>query len=87
MQTTKLSSKGQVIIPKSVRAARGWEAGQALVVIDCADGVLLKPAAPFPETLIEEVGGCLRFKGEAKSLKDMEDAIRRGALEASRGDG
>lgn len=76
-----------MIIPKSVRAAQGWEAGQALVVIDCADGVLLKPADPFPETLIEEVGGCLRYKGEAKSLQDMEDAIRRGALEASRGDG
>ncbi len=86
MQTTKLSSKGQVIIPKSVRAAQGWEPGQALVVIDCKDGVLLKPAAAFPETLVEDVGGCLRYKGAAKTLKAMEDAIRRGALEALGGD-
>lgn len=87
MQTTKLSSKGQVIIPKSVRAAQGWEPGQALLVLDRADGVLLKPAACFPETRLEEVGGCLRYKGAAKSLQDMEDAIRRGVMEALRGNG
>jgi bifunctional DNA-binding transcriptional regulator/antitoxin component of YhaV-PrlF toxin-antitoxin module len=28
METTKLSSKGQVIIPKAMRAAHHWDAGQ-----------------------------------------------------------
>jgi AbrB family looped-hinge helix DNA binding protein len=34
MQTTKLSSKGQVIIPKILRSRYKWNTGQELSVID-----------------------------------------------------
>ncbi len=78
METTKLSSKGQVIIPKPVRTAHHWDAGQELVVIDLGDGVLLKAKTPFAVTSIEDVASCLRYSGKAKSLDEMEDAIRRG---------
>lgn len=78
MQTTKLSSKGQVIIPKPFRAAHHWEAGQELLVIDTGDGVLLKPKPAFPATQIEEVASCLGFSGEPKSLDEMDEAIRQG---------
>jgi len=47
MQTTKLSSKGQVIIPKALRSRYNWDAGQKLLVIDAGDGILLKPSEPF----------------------------------------
>lgn len=81
MSTTRMSSKGQVIIPKPVRAAHHWEAGQELVVIDVGDGVLLKPKTPFPSSDIESVASCLRFKGKARTLKEMELAIARGVRE------
>ena len=42
MTKTRLSSKGQVIIPAQVRAAHHWEAGQELTVVDAGDGILLK---------------------------------------------
>ena len=76
--TTKLSSKGQVIIPKPVRAAHHWEVGQELVVVDVEDGVLLKPKAPFPPSNIEDVAACLEFKGKTVSLDEMDRAIAQG---------
>jgi AbrB family looped-hinge helix DNA binding protein len=84
METTKLSSKGQVIIPKPFRTAHRWEPGQELVVIDTGDGVLLKPKTPFHETNIEDVASCLRYAGEPKTLNDMEQAIRQGVKERLR---
>jgi len=78
MNTTRLSSKGQVIIPKPLRTAHHWGAGQELVVEDAGDGILLKPRSPFDETDIADVASCLKYKGKPKSLDDMEAAIRRG---------
>ena len=77
MNITKLSSKGQVIIPKPLRAAHHWEAGQELVVINLADGILLKSKSPFPETSINDVASCLKYKGDAKTLDEMEEAIKK----------
>lgn len=34
MTTTRLSSKGQLVLPKSVRDARGWKDGTVFDVID-----------------------------------------------------
>ena len=81
MNTTKLSSKGQVIIPKPLRTAHHWEPGQELVVVDIGDGILLKPKTPFPETDIDAVASCLEFTGRDKSLDDMESAIAKGIKE------
>lgn len=80
---TKLSSKGQVIIPKPIRSSHHWEAGQKLLVIDTGDGVLLKPQSPFEETILDKVAGCLPYSGKAKSLEEMEEGIRKGAMESS----
>ena len=79
--TTTVSTKGQVILPKSIRQARHWEAGTRLVVEDGPEGVVLKAAPHFPETRPEQVFGCLSYKGEAKSIDEMEAGIM---AEASR---
>lgn len=78
METTKLSSKGQVIIPKGFRTAHHWEAGLELMVIDTGDGVLLRPKGMFEETTLDQVAGCLPVEGKAKSADDIEAAIRQG---------
>lgn len=85
METTKLSSKGQVIIPKPVRSARGWEVGQELMVVDMGDGVLLRPRHPFEATNIGDVASCLKFTGKPKSLGDMQAAIKKGVAESHNG--
>ncbi len=82
MDKTRLSSKGQIVIPKSVREAHGWEEGTELTVENTSEGVLLKSnsRSPFPKTTIDEVLGCANYKGPRRSLKDM----KRGIYEAMR---
>jgi len=77
--TTKLSSKGQVVIPKSVRKALKWKPGLRLEVIDTGTSIVLRPFKGIPETDISEVAGCLKYSGKAKTIADMEKAIRIGA--------
>lgn len=76
MPTTRISSKGQIVLPQSVREKRKWTAGTELIVEDTRDGVLLRPAKPFPPTKFEDVYGCLQYKGKPKSLEEMDEAIR-----------
>ena len=80
METTRLSSKGQVIIPKKLRDAHHWLAGQELIAIDTGDGILLKPKKPFRETKLGDVAGCLQYEGGAETVEQMGDAIRQGVL-------
>jgi len=61
METT-LSSKGQVVLPLSVRQNRKWEPGTRLIVEETEQGVLLRPAKPFPPTKFEDVFGCLQYR-------------------------
>ena len=79
MKTTKLSSKGQVILPSSVRAAHKWQPGLEFAVEDVGEGVLLRPLKPFKPTRMDEVIGCTGYKGPARTLEDMERAITTGA--------
>lgn len=79
MEVTHLSSQGDVAIPKALRDAHRWEAGQELVAINMGDGILLKPKQPFQETSLAEVAGCLKFQGIPKSLNDLEAAVQQGS--------
>ena len=78
MISTKLSSKGQIIIPKPMRTAHHWEAGQELLVIDTGDGIFLKAKSSFNETQIDDAAACLQYDGKAKSIDDMHAAIAQG---------
>ncbi len=77
MEKTRLSTKGQVILPKTLRDARSWRAGTEFTVEERDDGVLLRPAQLFPQTSLEEVVGCLKYKGKPVTLAEMDVAIAR----------
>jgi AbrB family looped-hinge helix DNA binding protein len=79
MEKTKLSSKGQVVLPSSVRAARKWKPGMELAVENRPEGVLLRPLKPFAETQLAEVVGSAGYRGPRRTLKEMESAILREA--------
>src|SRR5690349_18690412 len=75
METTRLSTKGQIILPKSIREKRGWRPGTSFMVEETKEGVLLRPAPLFPPKTIDEVFGCLRYTGKPASMADMDRAI------------
>ncbi len=72
---TRVSTKGQVILPKSIRQERRWDPGTRLIVEDTPDGVLLKEAPVFDPTRSDNVYGCLPSTGGPKTLDEMEASI------------
>jgi len=74
-RTITVSTKGQVILPKSIRKSRRSEAGTRLTVEDTADGVLLKPAPFFEPKRSEEVFGSLKVSGPPRTLEQMDAGI------------
>ena len=72
METTKLSSKGQVIIPKAIRSSYRWHAGLELVVTETADGILLKPKNCFQTTELADVTGIFKTRVSPKSDAEIE---------------
>jgi AbrB family looped-hinge helix DNA binding protein len=72
---TRVSSKGQVIIPKQVRERHGWAAGMELEVEDRGDAVVLRPARSFARTTIDEVRGCLKYTGPRVTIEQMDKAV------------
>jgi AbrB family looped-hinge helix DNA binding protein len=75
METTRLSSKGQIILPKSVRDAHRWQPGTQFVVEELPDGIILRVLNPFPPTRLEDVVGMLRYTAKPKTLAQMDEAI------------
>ena len=81
METTRLSTKGQVVLPKAIRASRSWGPGTEFTVVETAEGILLRPARRFPKTTLDEVAGSLRpklkLKRKAITIAQMNEAIGR----------
>lgn len=88
MGITRVSSKGQVVLPKSLREDFGWSAGTALAIERGADFVTLRRKDDVRPTTIDEVAGCLKYNGPPVSLEDMErgidEALRKRWLRKSR---
>ena len=56
VSTTKMSSKGQVVIPESIRESLGLQTGARFVVVADQDAILLKLVT---QPSMEEFGGLL----------------------------
>jgi AbrB family looped-hinge helix DNA binding protein len=80
METTRLSTKGQIILPKNIRTSRAWVPGTEFTVEETGDGILLRPAGRFPQADLDDVAGCLWTKRKSKTPAQMQSAIRREVL-------
>lgn len=67
--TAKLSAKFQISIPKSVRTARRWQAGQVFAFIPKGEGLLL---VPVPE--LDALRGLARG-ANPKGYRDRTDRV------------
>lgn len=79
---TRLSAKGQVVIPKDVRDHMRLVPGQELEVIETGGGVLLRPAHPKSGRTIEEVRARVReilgpWKGPPMTVEEIDAAAER----------
>jgi len=76
--TTKMSSKGQVVIPEEVRDALGLKAGSKFVVVGEGDVVILKVITPPSmsdfDDIIQEARRQARQAGMKRS--DVTAALR-----------
>jgi AbrB family looped-hinge helix DNA binding protein len=73
MLTTRLSTKGQVVIPRAVRERRRWRPGQPLEIVETDDGVLLrsKPDAGSVRKALDRLGQALDYQGPAVPVERL----------------
>lgn len=79
MVKSRLSSKGQVTIPKPVREALGLSPGEE-VVFEIREGeAILRPRRRVPlEALLGRLGGRQPFPGEEGEVQAREEAWAQG---------
>ena len=75
MEISRISTKGQIVVPKALREARAWGPGTELQFEAVGDGLLLRPARLFEPTKPEQVAGCLPYRGKAKSVAEMDRSV------------
>jgi AbrB family looped-hinge helix DNA binding protein len=77
--TTKLSSKGQVVIPEAIREEMGLQPGAQFIVLGQADAIILKAISkPSPDEfrdMLKTARQQARKAGMKKS--DVDAAIRK----------
>jgi AbrB family looped-hinge helix DNA binding protein len=83
METTVMSSKGQIIIPKALRDSYRWQLGTKLEVHETAEGLLLKPVLIENKNNLhlglQAIRAGIAYKGPALSIKEMNAAVTREA--------
>jgi AbrB family looped-hinge helix DNA binding protein len=72
---TRVSTKGQVVLPKAIRDRRGFGPGAELIVEERAEGVLLRPAPKAGATRFEDVRGSLGPVDRVVSIEEMNEAV------------
>ena len=75
METVKLSSKGQFILPKAIRDLHHWDVGTEFVIIDRGAELVIKPTRVFPLTELEPPDTPSIYRGKPLSLEEMDRAV------------
>lgn len=74
----RMSSKGQIVLPKAVRDAHGWSEGTEFEVVDAEGCVVLKPAPSHSRPSIsfaEFVAMIPEYKGPPITSEMIEEAV------------
>lgn len=67
--TARLSAKFQISIPKAIRTARQWEAGQVFAFVPKGEGMLLVPVPA-----LEDLAGLARG-AKREDYRDRTDRV------------
>ncbi|MEO5733412.1 MAG: AbrB/MazE/SpoVT family DNA-binding domain-containing protein [Rubrivivax sp.] len=76
MPTLVVSTKGQIVLPATLRRRLGMGAGARLEVLEEPDGLKLRVLRPVATADVSELAGLVRAKpqGVARSLADFDAA-------------
>ncbi len=79
LATTRMSSRGQVVIPQSIRDKMGLEEGVEFVVVSEGDSLMLKVISLPSAREFKVLSEALQEQARASGLrpKDISKAIRR----------
>jgi AbrB family looped-hinge helix DNA binding protein len=79
VSTTKMSSKGQVVIPENIRRNLNLKAGTQFIVVGDKDVVILKSITPPSIKEFDELISKARQDGKKAGLKkaDIAEAINK----------
>lgn len=77
--TTRMSSKGQIVIPEEIRTQLGLKAGTQFVVIGERDVVILKTLSPPAMADFDDLIVKARKQGRRAGLKraDVRSAVKK----------
>lgn len=78
VSTTKMSSKGQIVIPEDIRNRLGLKTGSQFIVLGARDVVILKSITPPSIDEFNDLIFQARKQAQSVNLKrsDIESAIR-----------
>jgi len=75
----KISSKGQLVLPKAVRDEFGLVAGSEVDIESRGDRIVLRPRSGKRKTrriyTVDEVAGMLKYDGPPVSVREMDRAV------------
>lgn len=77
---SKISSKGQVVVPKDIRDRLGLSEGSEIEFVEKPDGVMMKRIRPMAErfpsiTAAEFMARRVKWTGKPITVEDMNRAI------------
>jgi AbrB family looped-hinge helix DNA binding protein len=78
MDRTRISSKGQIVIPKQIRDRHRWKPGTELAVIDAASGVRIEALQRGKTLTAGDVFGCLQHKGKPLPIDRLAAPVKLG---------
>jgi AbrB family looped-hinge helix DNA binding protein len=88
MDTTTISSKGQVVIPKALRQLSKWPPGTRLEILQTSEGLLLKPlkleVKQDLSTGLKAIRAKIGYTGKPLSIDQMDAVIAREASRISK---
>ena len=75
-----MSSKGQVVLPKSLRMAHHCKPGTEFIIEDRADSIVLRPRRQHSKIAWDDMIGCVNYKGPCKTLRQTHEGVMAEAL-------
>ena len=74
-ETVRLSSKGQLVIPRAIREALHWGPGTELVILPSGNGVMIQLKRSKHRKRIEDLRGCIKYQGPPIADEDLQAPV------------